>query len=118
VTRWILGILAGLLLAGLAVAALTRLVGRRGSRAGVLVTVLAQWLAAYVLWNFAGGLAARHGILAWYDGTLFALLALAGGIWQYRTEVRQGRERGLVVFLGGQLLWATVLLVQNGAFSR
>ena len=76
------------------------------------------WLAAWILWSFAGGLAARHGVLETYDGTLFAVVAVAGGFVQYRAQVRHGRESGLAVFVGAQLLWLGVVLVQNGILGR
>src|SRR5207237_613864 len=63
------------------------------------------------------GLAARHGLLETYDGTLFALVAVAGGFWQYRTQLHQGRERGLAVFVAAQLLWLGVVLLQNGVLT-
>ena len=106
--------LAALLVAGLGALALARLLGRSGSRASIAVSVVAQWLGAYVLWNFAGGLARHYGALAVYDGTLFGLLALGMGFWQYRTRLRAGREPALAVFVGGQLAWLAIVGVQNG----
>lgn len=105
------------MLAGIAGVAVARALGWSGSRLSAAVSVTSLWLGAWVLWSFAAGLAARYGVLAWYDGGLFGLLSLAGGAWQYRTEVRDGRQRGLIVFVSGQLLWLVILLVQNGAFS-
>ncbi len=95
----------------------SRLLGRPGSRPATLLSVVTGWLAAWVLWSFAGGLAARHGLLETYDGSLFALVAVAGGLWQYRTQLRQGREVGLAIFVGAQLVWLGVVLLQNGALS-
>lgn len=110
--------LAGVVLAlGLAGVAVARLLDRPGSRASTLVSVVAGWLAAWVLWSFAGGLAARAGVLASYDGAVFGVVALGGAFWQYRTAVRDGRERGLVIFVGVQLAWLVVVLVQNGLLS-
>ena len=117
-TRWALAAAALLIVAGVATVALARLFGKSGSRVSIGVSVIAHWLAAYVLWNFAGGLAAHYRWLDWHDGGAFALLAIAGGIWQYRAHVRQGRERGLAVFVAGQLVWLAVLLVRNGALAR
>ena len=112
---WLAGgvVIVGSLLALFA----SRLIGRQGSRPATLLSVVTGWLAAWVLWSFAGGLAARHGLLETYDGTLFAAVALAGGLWQYRTQLTQGRERGLVVFVGAQLLWLGVVLLQNGVLT-
>jgi hypothetical protein len=114
VIRWA----ASTLLAVLAVAGLTmlgaHLLGRRNARASILVSVIAQWTGAFVLWSFTGGLALHYGVLASYPGQLFALVAIGGGIWHYRTAVRVGRERGLTVFLGVQLAWLVIVLLQNG----
>ena len=112
---------ASTLLAALAVAALTmlaaRVLGRRHSGASTLVSVIALWAGAFVLWSFAGGLALHYGLLTAYSGQVFALVAVAGGICHYRTAVRSGRERGLTVFVAVQLAWLVVVLAQNGAFS-
>jgi hypothetical protein len=114
VKRWI-WLAGGVVIAGslLALGA-SRAVGRAGSRPATLISVLTGWLAAWVLWSFAGGFAARHGLLETYDGTLFAAVAAVGGLWQYRTQVREGRERGLVVFVAAQLAWLGVVLLRNG----
>lgn len=116
-TRWAVAAVGGLILAGVATVAVARLLGRSGGRVSVAVSVMTLWLAAFALWSFAGGLAARYGALAWYEPSLFAPVALAGGLWQYRTQVRDGQERGLAVFVGGQLLWLVVVLARNGAFG-
>jgi hypothetical protein len=117
VTRWALALLATLLVLGVATVALARLLGRSGSRAAIFVSVVAHWIGAWVLWSFAGGLALRYGFLGVYHGALFGLLALAGGVWHYRTAVAAGRERGLAVFVGVQLAWLALVLLQNGAFG-
>lgn len=117
-TRWAMGLAVAALLLGLAGVALARFLDRPGSRATILVSVAAGWLAAWVLWSFAGGLAARAGLLATYDGALFSVVALGGAFWQYRTAVRQGRDRGLVVFVGLQLAWLLVILIQNGLLAE
>lgn len=64
------------------------------------------------------GLAAHYGALERYDGTLFTIIAVLGGIWQYRIYVRKGREPALAVFVGAQLAWLGVVLVQNGVLGR
>ena len=112
---WLAGgvVIAGSLLALVA----SRAIGRRGSRPAALLSVVTGWLAAWVLWSLAGGLAARHGMLQTYDGSLFALVAVAGAFWQYRTQLAQGRERALAVFVGAQLVWLGVVLVRNGILS-
>ena len=113
-TRWAFATLGVLLAAGIAAVAIARLFGRPGSRGSVLVSVIAHWLGAYVLWSFAGGLATSYGLLATYNGALFGPLALGGAFWHHRVAVRAGREQGLAVFVGGQLVWLAIILVQNG----
>jgi len=94
-----------------------RALGWSGTRLSILGSVVALWLTAYVLWGFAGGLAAHHGLIARYDGALFAALAVAGGAWQYRTHVRRGRDRGLTVFVAAQLFWLVVVMARNGLLT-
>ena len=117
-TRWALltfVVIMGLGAAGVLVA---RFFGRSDSRASVLVSVVAHWLAAYVLWTFAGGLGQRYGVLAAYDSYLFVILAVVVGYWHYRIRLARGPEPGLAVFVAGQLAWLVVLLVQNGVFKQ
>lgn len=114
-TRWAFALTLSLLLLGAVAVSVARFLGRSGGRVSVLLSVAASWVAAYVLWGFAGGLAARYGWLDRYDATLFALVAVAGGVWQYRTQLAQGRERGLAVFLAGQLAWLLIVMLQNGS---
>jgi hypothetical protein len=95
-------------------AVVARTFGRRETRASLLVGVLAHWLAAYVLWTFAAGLAHRYGLLSAYNSYLFVVLAVVVGSWHYRTLLARGRQQGLAVFVGGQLVWLVIVLVQNG----
>jgi hypothetical protein len=117
VTRWALAALGTLLVLGVAVAALARLRGKSTSRGSVVVAIVARWLAAYVLWSFAGGLAMTYGLLAVYYSPAFAVVTLLGAIGEYRAHVRNGRERGLVVFVGVQLAWLVLVLFQNGLLA-
>jgi hypothetical protein len=105
------------LLAGVVSVAVARLLGRSGSRASLLISVIAYWLGAWVLWTFVGGLALSSGVLRTYDGSLFGLLALGLGAWQYRMRVRAGLEPALAIFVGGQLAWLVVVLLQNGLLT-
>jgi hypothetical protein len=118
VKRWVWLAAALTVVGGLLALGVARLTGRPGSRPAAILSVVTMWLAAWVLWGFAGGLAAHYGVLARYDGTLFAALAVAGGLWHYRTYVRQGRQQGLAVFVAGQLLWLGVVLWLNGVLSQ
>ena len=115
-TRWALLTFLTVLVLGAAAALVARFFGRSQSRASILVSVVAHWLAAYVLWTFAAGLAYRYGVLAAYDSYLFVILAVVLGFWHYRTRVERGREPALAVFVGGQLAWLVILLVRNGLF--
>ena len=116
-TRWLLSMLLVVCLGCVATIAVRRLLRRPPSRASVLLSVVASWLCAYVLWGLAGGLAARYGMIEVYDAPVFGLLAVAGGVWQYRTQVSGGRERGLAVFVAGQLLWLFIVMARNGALG-
>jgi hypothetical protein len=116
-TRWTVAVGAVLVLGAVVAVTVARALGWSGSRLSILGSVIALWLTAYVLWGFAGGLAAHYGLLARYDGGLFAALALAGAAWQYRTQVRRGRDRGLTVFVAGQLLWLLVVMARNGLLA-
>ena len=116
-TRWTLAVGAMLVLGAIVTVTVARALGWSGSRLSILGSVVALWLTAYVLWGFAGGLAAHYGLLARYDGSFFAALAVAGGGWQYRVQVRRGRERGLTVFVAGQLLWLVVVMARNGMLT-
>ena len=113
-TRWTLALGAVLVFGAVAAVTVARALGWSGSRLSILGSVIALWLTAYVLWGFAGGLAAHYGLLTRYDGGFFAALAVAGAAWQYRTQVRRGRDRGLTVFVAGQLLWLVVVMARNG----
>jgi hypothetical protein len=117
VSRWAFTLTAVLIVAGAAAVWWARVFGRSGSRLSVLVSVLSGWLAAYVLWSLAGGLAARYGVLTTYNGPLFAAVAVVAGTWQYHAQVRQGRERGLTIFVAAQLVWLVVIIVQNGVLG-
>lgn len=116
-TRLALALSIILVLGGLLTVTIARRLGRSSSRPSVLVSVVALWIAAWALWGLVGGLAAHYGLLQRYDGTLFAALAMAAGAWQYRTQVRQGRERGLTVFVGAQILWLVVVMARNGVLA-
>ncbi len=94
-----------------------RLRGKSGSRASIVLSVVAYWFAAYAIWTVAGAIGLHFGLLRSYDGTWFGMLALALGVWQYRTRVRTGPEPALAVFVGGQLVWLLIIGAQNGVFT-
>ena len=116
-TRWALATLGALLVLGLSVVALARLFGKSGSRASLGVSILAHWLAAYVLWSFAAGLAVTGGLLVTYHSAPFAAICLLGALFQYRAHVRVGRQRGLGIFVGVQIAWLVFVLFQNGMLA-
>ena len=97
--------------------ATARFFGKSGSRLSVLVSVVASWLGAFVLWSFAVGMAARYGLIAADEGAWYGLFALVGGWWHYRVRIAWGRERGLMVFVGAQLVWLLVLLYRHGVLT-
>ena len=113
-TRWTLAVGAAVVLGAIVAVTVARALGWSGSRLSILGSVIALWLTAYVLWGFAGGLAAHYGLIARYDGGLFAALAVAGATWQYHAQVRRGRDRGLTVFVAGQLVWLVIVMARNG----
>lgn len=86
-------------------------------RASLVLSIVAYWLGAYLCWTFAGGLALHYGLLGTYQGAVFAPVAVVGGLCHYKTQVRAGAERGIAVFVGVQLAWLVVVLIQNGAFG-
>jgi len=117
-TRWALVTFLTILILGVATVVVARFFGRSESRASIMVSVIAHWLAAYVLWTFAAGLAHRYGVLTAYDTYLFVVLAVVVGFCHYRVRLARGREQGLVVFVGGQLAWLVIVLVQNGVLKQ
>ena len=116
-TRWAFALALTVLALGAVAVSVARYLGRSGGRVSILLSVVASWIAAYVLWGFAGGLAARYGWIARYDGGLFGLVAVAGVVWQYRTHIALGRDRGLAVFVVGQLAWLLVVMFRNSALG-
>ncbi len=116
--RWVLLTFLTILALGVAATLVGRFLGRPESRASVLVSVIAHWLGAYVLWTFAAGLAHRYGVLSAYDSYLFVILAVVVGFWHYRMRIERGPQQGLAVFVGGQLAWLVILLIQNGLLRQ
>lgn len=112
-----LAALGGLLLVAALGAAWARLRGRASAAPVSLFSVIVQWLSAYILWTFAGGLALHFGLLARYDSGIFLLVALAAGLLQYRAHAHGGRERGLTVFVAAQLAWLVIVLARNGLLT-
>jgi hypothetical protein len=114
VTKWALVTLGAFILLGVIGVATARFFGKSGSRLSTQVSVAAHWLAAYVLWSFAAGLAEKYRLIADYEAGWFVLFAVVGGWWHYRVLVASGTERGLAVFVGAQLVWLAVILLRNG----
>ena len=94
--------------------ALARFFGKSGSRLSIQITVVAQWLGAYVLWSFIAGLAAKYRLIVDYEAGWFVPFAVIVGWWHYRVRTSAGAERGLAIFVGAQLVWLAVILLRNG----
>lgn len=116
-TRWTLALGAVLVLGAVATVTVARALGWSGTRLSILGSIIALWLTAYVLWGFAGGLAAHYGLIARYDGGVFAAVALVGAWWQYRLHRRRGRDPALTLFVAVQLLWLVVVMARNGLLA-
>jgi hypothetical protein len=117
VTRWALLTLGAFILLGVVGVATARFFGKSGSRLSIQVSVVAHWLAAYVLWSFAGGLAAKYRLINGYEAGWFVLFAFVGAWWHYRARLAGGLERGLAVFVGAQLVWLVLILFRNGLLT-
>ena len=113
-TRWALLTLALFIALGVLGVAVARFFGKSGSRLAIQVSVAAHWLAAYVLWSFAAGVAQKYRLIGEYEAGWFVLFALVGGFWHYRVRVASGIERGLAIFVGAQLVWLALILYRNG----
>lgn len=116
-TRWGFATLAALLVAGAAGVFIARFFGASGSRAAAMVTVASHWIAAWVLWTFAAGIAMRAGMITDYESGIFGVVALAGAWLQYRALADGLRDRARAILVGGQLGWLVVVLIQNGLFA-
>lgn len=116
-TRWALLTLGAFIALGALGVAAARFFGKSGSRLSIQITVVAQWLGAYVLWSFAAGLASKYQFIADYEAGWFALFAIVLGWGHYRVRLTAGAERGLAVFVGAQLVWLAVILVRNGLLA-
>jgi len=117
VTRWALVMLGVFVAIGVLGVATARFFGKSGSRLSIQVSIVAQWLGAYVLWSFAAGLAAKYRLITEYEAGWFVLFAVVVGWWHYRVRVSAGAERGLAIFVGAQLVWLAMILVRNGVLG-
>jgi hypothetical protein len=117
VTKWALVTLGAFILLGVVGVATARFFGKSGSRLSTQVSVAAHWLAAYVLWSFAAGMAAKYRLIADYEPGWYALFAIVAGWIHYRARLAGDAERGLFVFVGAQLVWLGVILYRAGVFS-
>jgi hypothetical protein len=114
VTRWALLTLGAFIVLGGIGVTTARFFGKSGSKLSIQISVAAHWFAAYVLWSFAAGLAAKYRLIANYEAGWYVLIALVGGWWHYRALLSGGLERGLAVFVGAQFVWLVVILYING----
>ncbi|MBM3217477.1 MAG: hypothetical protein FJZ38_02145 [Candidatus Rokubacteria bacterium] len=112
-TRWALLTLGAFILLGALGVATARFFGKSGSRLSIQVTIVAQWLGAYVLWSFAAGTAAKYRLITDYEAGWFVLFAVVVGWWHYRVRLTAGAERGLAIFVGAQLVWLAIILVRS-----
>jgi hypothetical protein len=117
VTRWALVTLGVFILLGVVGVGVARYFGKSGSRLSVQISVVAHWMAAYVLWSFAAGLASKYRFIGDYEAGWFVPFGLIGGWWHYRARLAGGAERGLAIFVGAQLVWLAIILVRNGLLS-
>lgn len=113
-TRVGLATLVVVLVLGAAGVWIARALGLSGSRAAAIVSIASQWIAAWAIWTFAGAVAVHAGVLPGYEPTLFAAIALAGGVVQYRLLVRGAADGARAVFVGAQLAWLVIVIIQNG----
>ena len=116
-TRLSLATLAALFVIGAAGIVLARFFGASGSRPAAIVTVASHWIAAWMLWTFAAGIAVRAGLMTVYEPALFAVVALGAAWFQYGALAGGAHDRARAIFVGGQLAWLVVVLAQNGLFS-
>jgi hypothetical protein len=114
VTKWALLTLGAFIALGVLGVAVARFFGKSSSRLSIQISVVAHWLAAYVLWSFAAGLAAKYRVIVDYEAGWFVLFAVVVGWWHYRVRVTAGTERGLAIFIGAQLVWLALILYRNG----
>jgi hypothetical protein len=105
VTRWTLALGAVLVLGAVATVTVARALGWSGTRLSILGSIIALWLTAY------------YGLIARYDGGVFAAVALVGAWWQYRLHRRRGRDPALTLFVAVQLLWLVVVMARNGLLA-
>jgi len=77
-------------LLGVVTVGVARFFGKSGSRASIGVSIATRWLAVYVLWGFAGGLALTLGMreltnggVQWgsYGAILFGVGLLGRGLF-------------------------------------
>jgi hypothetical protein len=114
VTKWALATLGAFILLGVLGVTTARFFGKSGSKLSIQISVAAHWFAAYVLWSFTAGLAAKYRIIGEYEAGWFALFALIAGYVHYRARLAGDAERGLAVFVAAQLVWLFVILYRNG----
>jgi hypothetical protein len=115
-TRFTLAALAVVVVATIGTVAVARAFGASGSRASAMSSVAAHWLAAWVLWGFGGHMALQSGLLTVYEPAFLAALGLPAAWWQYRAVVAAAPDRGRAIFVGAQLAWLVVVLLQNGLY--
>ena len=117
-TRWAWALAGAALLAGLAGLVAARALGRSGSRPAAMLSVVTGWLGAWVVWGFLGTLAVGGGAGPPAHATHSGAVGRARGAGPCPTQQAQRPGRRVVVFVGGQLVWLGVVLLQNGVLGR
>ncbi len=91
---------------------------RRGSDFSLLVSVVSQWLVAYLAWTLITGVVQSLTGLDEPGGARylrFGFLPLAAilGTWQYRLARAGATRQAARVFLWGQMVWLLLLVAEH-----
>lgn len=93
---------------------------RRGSNFPLVVSVLSQWLVAYLAWALLGVVVESARIFeapASYTRYGFGLFALVFGLWQYRLARAGDVRLASRVFVWSQVGWLLLVLAERGVLG-
>jgi hypothetical protein len=94
---------------------------RRGASFGLVASIAARWVVAYMVWALVAGLLRQYGLAPEGRPAMttigLAPFALVAGIVQYRLARAGAREHADRVFVWGQVCWLVLVLADHGAFS-